>query len=190
MPYYQVHHTYPLSLTQRQSIALSITNLHCGAFNTPASFVHVSFSKQDPAPDDGTYFMAGKSHPDISNRIVAVVRTSASRTKDDFDNLAASIEDAWNGALREGNSNAGGGAEQAGQAEQVEVLDASKRLTMVVFTPLLAVREGGMAVPEAGHEEAWLKQQLPYIKEMAEKHNDAGFKLLLEELNQREAVRG
>lgn len=179
MPYYQVYHTYPLSLSQRQSIALSITNLHCSAFNTPAFFVHVTFSKQDLSSDDGTYFMAGKSHSANSNRIVALVRTSDSRTKDDFDKLAASIEDAWNGALRE---------ENADGAEQVDGLDESKRLMMVVFTPMLAIREGGMAIPEAGHEEAWLTQQLPYIREMAEKHNVGDFKLLLEEMNQREAV--
>ncbi|KAG7039576.1 amidase [Colletotrichum scovillei] len=113
----------------RESIALSITNLHCSTFSTPAFFVHVNFIKQEPKSDDGTYFMAGKSHTSNSNRIVALVRTSASRTKDDFDALAAKIEDAWNGAVKEPGKEAD--------------FDEAKRLLMVVFTPMLAIREGG-----------------------------------------------
>ncbi|KAI3538737.1 hypothetical protein CABS03_01817 [Colletotrichum abscissum] len=160
----------------RESIALSITNLHCSTFSTPAFFVHVNFIKQEPKSDDGTYFMAGKSHTSNSNRIVALVRTSASRTKDDFDALAAKIEDAWNGAVKEPGK----------EAE----FDEAKRLLMVVFTPMLAIREGGMAIPDAGHEEAWLKQQLPYFKEMSEKHGVKDFTDLLEELKQMESPSG
>ncbi|EXF79854.1 hypothetical protein CFIO01_08311 [Colletotrichum fioriniae PJ7] len=160
----------------RESIALSITNLHCSTFSTPAFFVHVNFIKQESKSDDGTYFMAGKSHTSNSNRIVALVRTSASRTKDDFDALAAKIEDAWNGAIKESGK----------EAE----FDEAKRLLMVVFTPMLAIREGGMAIPDAGHEEAWLKQQLPYFKEMSEKHGIKDFTDLLEELKQMESLKG
>ncbi|KAK0376920.1 hypothetical protein CLIM01_05709 [Colletotrichum limetticola] len=176
MPFYQIYHTYPLAQKQRESIALSITNHHCSTFSTPAFFVHVNFIKQEPKSDDGTYFMAGKSHTSNSNRIVALVRTSASRTKDDFDALAAKIEDAWNGAVKEPGK----------EAE----FDEAKRLLMVVFTPMLAIREGGMAIPDAGHEEAWLKQQLPYFKEMSEKHGVKDFTDLLEELKQMESLRG
>ncbi|KXH52114.1 hypothetical protein CNYM01_00445 [Colletotrichum nymphaeae SA-01] len=164
------------NLKQRESIALSITNLHCSTFSTPAFFVHVNFIKQEPKSDDGTYFMAGKSHTSNSNRIVALVRTSASRTKDDLDALAAKIEDAWNGAVKE-------------PGEEAE-FDEAKRLLMVVFTPMLAIREGGMAIPDAGHEEAWLKQQLPYFKEMSEKHGVKDFTDLLEELKQMESLKG
>ncbi|KAF4775592.1 hypothetical protein HER10_EVM0012306 [Colletotrichum scovillei] len=177
MPFYQIYHTYSLTQKQRESIALSITNLHCSTFSTPAFFVHVNFIKQEPKSDDGTYFMAGKSHTSNSNRIVALVRTSASRTKDDFDALAAKIEDAWNGAVKEPGKEAD--------------FDEAKRLLMVVFTPMLAIREGGgMAIPDAGHEEAWLKQQLPYFKEMSEKHGVKDFTDLLEELKQMESLKG
>ncbi|KAK1593421.1 uncharacterized protein LY79DRAFT_514273 [Colletotrichum navitas] len=179
MPFYQIYHTYPLSQTQRQSIALSITNLHCSAFNTPAFFVHVSFSDQSSKPDDGTYFMAGKPHSTNSNRIIAAVRTSASRTKADFDNLAASIEEAWDSALEEPG---------AGNTKGYKEPDESKRLLMVMFTPMLAIREGGMVIPEAGHEDDWLTQQLPYIKTMAEKHNVDDFRELLKEVEQRQSI--
>ncbi|OHF04237.1 hypothetical protein CORC01_00576 [Colletotrichum orchidophilum] len=172
MPFYQVHHTYPLTQQQRQSIALSITNLHCSAFATPAFFVHVSFIKQESKSDDGTYFMAGKPHSSNSNRIIALVRTSASRKKEDFDALAAKIEDAWNGAVKE-----------PGKEDE---FDEAKRLLMVVFTPMLAIREGGMTIPEAGHEDPWLRQQLPYFKEMSEKRGVKDFADLLEDLKQRE----
>ncbi|KAK2035572.1 hypothetical protein LX32DRAFT_723724 [Colletotrichum zoysiae] len=179
MPFYQIYHTYPLSQTQRHSIALSITNLHCSAFNTPAFFVHVSFSDQGSKFDDATYFMAGKPHSTNCNRIIAVVRTSASRTKEDFDNLAASIEKAWDRALENPDAENTIGYKES---------DESKRLLMVIFTPMLAIREGGMAIPEAGHEDDWLKQQLPYIKTMAEKNNVDDFKELLKEVEQRQSI--
>ncbi|KAK1977721.1 hypothetical protein LZ30DRAFT_730978 [Colletotrichum cereale] len=179
MPFYQVYHSFSLSQTQKQSIALSITNLHCSAFNTPAFFVHVSFSDEGSKSDDGTYFMAGKLHSGNSNRIIAMVRTSASRTKDDFDNLAASIEEAWDRALKEPN---------AENTKGNEGIDESKRLLMVVLTPMLAIREGGMVIPEAGHEDDWLNKQLPYIKNMANKYSVDDFKDLLEEVEQRKTV--
>ncbi|KAL3292343.1 putative Cis-3-chloroacrylic acid dehalogenase [Colletotrichum asianum] len=94
MPFYQVYHTYPLAGHQRQAIATSITNLHCKAFDTPSFFVHVNFIKQEDAPAEDTYFMAGKPHSSNSNRVVAVVRTSPNRTKAHWDKLSADIEDA------------------------------------------------------------------------------------------------
>ncbi|KAF9874220.1 hypothetical protein CkaCkLH20_08203 [Colletotrichum karsti] len=180
MPFYKVEHTYPLSAAQRQSVATAITNLHCAAFDTPAFFVHVSFAKHEAgSADDGTYFMAGKPHSDNSNRIVAMVRSSPGRTKADWDKLAADIEGAWDDAVgirRDGAPGAG--------------LDEAKRLLMVVFTPMVAIREGGMAIPEAGHEAAWLKEQIPYFKTMSEVHGVQDFTDMLEELRHREAFKG
>ncbi|KAF6823874.1 hypothetical protein CPLU01_11183 [Colletotrichum plurivorum] len=80
---------------QRQSMAKAITDLHSTAFNMPAFFVHVNFVKQQAAPGDASYFMAGKPHSHNANRVVGMVRTSSTRTKEDFDELATRIESAW-----------------------------------------------------------------------------------------------
>lgn len=181
MPFYQVFHTCPLATDQRQSIATAITNLHCTAFKTPSFFVHVSFVKQQAAPVDDTYFVAGKPHSNNSNRVVGVVRTSPSRTKADWDELAAKIEDAWNEAV---------GACKGKETSDGASFDEEKRLSAVMFTPIIAVREGGMAIPEAGHEDAWLKQQLPYFKEMSQSRGLQSFADLVEEVEQKGRLAG
>lgn len=69
-------HTHPLTTDQRQSMAKAITDLPSTAFKIPAFFVHVNFVKQQAAPGDGSYFMAGKPHSHNANRVVGMVRTS------------------------------------------------------------------------------------------------------------------
>jgi len=174
MPFYEVHHSYPLSDDERQSIARSITNLHCTAFATPSFFVHVQFFAHDI--NDRTYYMAGKPRTVNSNRILGVVRTSPSRTKSDFDTLATNIEDAWYKALSAAGTK---GKNHATEAQ---------RLLMVTFLPMVTIREGGMAIPEAGQEGGWLKQQLPYIWKMSERGLE-DFTDLLEELQDRKDLR-
>ncbi|KAL0940010.1 uncharacterized protein CTRU02_206620 [Colletotrichum truncatum] len=176
MPFYQVHHTWSLTMDQRQSIAAAITKLHCSAFKTPAFFVHVNFIKQDAEAPAGTYFMAGKPRSSNSNKIMGVVRTSPNRTKADWDKLAADIETAWDRIV--GNETSG--------AEN-EHLDKAKSLAMIAFTPLIAAREAGMAIPDAGHEGPWLKEQLPYFKDVSGKYDLQGFGDLLDELKHAEA---
>ncbi|KAF4964308.1 hypothetical protein FSARC_7753 [Fusarium sarcochroum] len=173
MPFYEIHHSYALTDEQRQSIAHSITNLHCAAFTTPSFFVHVQFISHDVS--DRTYFMAGKPRTFNSNRIIGVVRTSPARTKADFDSLAARIEAAWYKALT---------AEKEGLSHAEE----AKRLLMVTFVPMVTIREGGMEIPEAGQEGGWLKQQLPYIQEMSNK-GLGDFAGLLDELQSRDDLR-
>jgi len=158
MPFYQIHHSCSLSGHQRQLLATSITDLHCEAFNTPKFFVHVRFFPEDNK--DNTYFVAGEPHPDTSNRIIGLVRTSASRSKEDFDKLAEAIEDSWYEILR------------ASPPERTGIWtseDEKNRLIMVTFTPMVALREAGMTMPEAGHEERWMLGQLPYIQRMVNK---------------------
>jgi phenylpyruvate tautomerase PptA (4-oxalocrotonate tautomerase family) len=168
MPFYQVHHSLPLGSKKRQAIANAITNLHCAAFNTPSFFVHVRFIFENGS--DGAYFVAGKLRPNKSNSIVGVIRTSPSRSKEDFDNLGEQIEKSWYDAV-------GGSIE-----------DKDKRLSMVMFTPMVAIREGGMAIPEAGHEGQWLEDKMPYFREMSEK-GIKDFTEMLTELEGREDLK-
>ncbi|RSM19124.1 hypothetical protein CDV31_002045 [Fusarium ambrosium] len=174
MPFYETHHSYPLSDDERQSIARSITDLHCTAFKTPSFFVHIQFVSRDI--NDRTYYMAGKPRVVNSNRIIGVVRTSPSRTKSEFDSLASDIEDAWYKALSTTRTE--------GTSHATEV----QRLLMVTFVPMVTIREGGMAIPEAGQEGGWLKQQLPYIRMMSEQ-GLGDFTDLLGELQQRDDLR-
>lgn len=79
------------------------------------------------------------------------------------------------------------------QSEQATALERDKelrRLVMVVFTPMITIREGGMAIPEAGQESDWLKDHLPYIKEMGQKEGIKDFTDMFEELETREDLKG
>ncbi|KAF5664460.1 7-alpha-hydroxysteroid dehydrogenase [Fusarium heterosporum] len=143
---------------QRQSLAAAITNLHCQAFKTPAFFVHVGFIENNDKK--GTYYVAGKSHDATSNRIIGTVRTSAARTKEDFDTLGAKIEAAWYRALD---------LQQPTEKPSWNAEDELKRLIMVMFVPMITIREGGMAIPEAGQEQSWLDEQLPHVESLANK---------------------
>ncbi|KAG5742778.1 hypothetical protein H9Q69_014275 [Fusarium xylarioides] len=125
---------------------------------TPAFLVHVRFFAEDNT--DNIYFVAGKSHPITSNRISGNVRTSATRSKEDFDELGAKIEEAWYETLQ-----ATSPTEKPTWSDE----DEKTRLIMVKFIPLVTIREGGMAAPQAGEEEAWLKEKLPHIDSMAKK---------------------
>ncbi|KAM0426427.1 hypothetical protein ACHAPT_008474 [Fusarium lateritium] len=177
MPFYQVYHSYPLDKDQRQSIATSITNLHCAAFTTPSFFVHVHFIQEDASA--GNYFLAGQPHTATSNRIIGIVRMSATRSKSAFDELAAQIEGAWYETL-----------EIVAPAEKKEWSqdDERKRLMKVTFVPMITIREGGMAIPEAGQEGGWLKEQMPFFEEMSGK-GITDFTELLDELKQRDDLR-
>lgn len=176
IPFYQVHHSYPLNDEQRQSLAGAITNLHCAAFTTPSFFVHVQFVAHNI--DDGTYFMAGKRRAVNSNRIVGVVRVAPARKKSDFDSLAAKIEEAWYETV------AGGAAKNRTDGLR-SVADKRTLLLMVKFMPMVTIREGGMDIPEAGHEGEWLKGQMPYIQKMSDLGHD-DFTDMLKEMGERE----
>ncbi|SCV38011.1 uncharacterized protein FFB14_06810 [Fusarium fujikuroi] len=158
MPFYEVHHSCPLTQDQCQNLATAITRLHCEAFKTPAFLVHVRFFTEDNT--DNTYFVAGKPHPLTSNRISGNVRTSAARSKADFDELGAKIEAAWYETLQVTSP-----PEKSAWSDE----DEKRRLIMVRFIPLVTIREGGMAAPEAGEEETWLREQMPHIENMANK---------------------
>ncbi|RSL76170.1 hypothetical protein CEP51_010207 [Fusarium floridanum] len=177
MPYYQIYHSYPLDQEQRQSIAASITDLHCKAFTTPSFFVHVHFIQEDSSASN--YFLAGKPHTATSNRIIGIVRTSATRPRSAFDELGAQIERKWYEALK-----------IAAPAEKKEWSqeDETKRLMKVTFVPMITIREGGMAIPEAGQEGGWLKGQMPFFEEMSSK-GITDFAELLDELKERDDLK-
>ncbi|CAH0020690.1 unnamed protein product [Clonostachys rhizophaga] len=174
MPFYQIYYSCPLTQDQRQALAQSITDLHCAAFTTPSFFVHVKFLPQDAG--DGTSFLAGKPTTLTSNRIIGILRISPARKKADFDALSAKIEDAWYEVVN-------GGTESVEQRRARHEMNP-KRLLMVTLTPMMCIREGGMVLPEAGQEMGWLKDQLPYIKEMSQRGQE-DFTEILQEIEER-----
>ncbi|OOF90393.1 hypothetical protein ASPCADRAFT_10690 [Aspergillus carbonarius ITEM 5010] len=177
MPLYKVYHSYPMTDEQRQALATSITNLHCETFTTPSFFVHIRFIPHDAR--DGNYFMAGRPRLTNSNHIVGIVRTSSARSKSTFDALTAKIETAWYEAFHNRPSNDSNEEDDADR----------KRLRMVTFTPMITIREGGMAIPEAGEEGTWLKEQLPFIKQMSEREGLDDFTEMLREIEEREDLK-
>ncbi|KAI8724127.1 Tautomerase-3 domain-containing protein [Fusarium sp. LHS14.1] len=177
MPYYQIYHSYPLDQEQRQSIAASITDLHCKTFITPSFFVHVHFIQEESSA--GNYFLAGKPHKTTSNRIIGVVRTSATRPRSAFDELGARIEAAYYEALK---------IVAPVDKQEWSQEDEKKRLMMVTFVPMVTIREGGMVIPEAGQEGGWLKGQIPFFEQMSSK-GIADFTDLMEELKERDDLK-
>lgn len=123
MPFYHITHSTPLSPTQRQSLATSITHLHSTTFNAPSLFVNIKFSPSSSAPDD-TYFVGGKPKPP-RNVIFAYVRGGGTRSKEDFDKLAKDIEGLWD-----------------------ETVEEKGTLQACFVVPGLVARERGLVIPD------------------------------------------
>lgn len=60
---------------------------------------------------------------------------------------------------------------------------------MVSFYPMVAAREAGMIIPEAGDEGSWFKEQMPYMKKMSEEKGLDDFTDMLRELEEREDLK-
>jgi len=188
MPFYQVFHSYPLSLPQKQSLASAITSLHSRKFKTPSLFVNVKFHAEDASEDE--YFMAGQVRNNATNRIMAMVRTSEQRTKKDFDALAEKVESAWYDVVigelqKEGKEEGKETWKRAGENEQTETDRNAKKLLFVVFHPMIAALENGVVIPGAGEEGNWLKDNMEEFKNRAEGKGDQDFVDLIKEVHER-----
>ena len=150
--------------------------------------MHVRFISHDAS--DKTYFVAGQARTTCTNRILAMVRTSGSRSKADFDKLAERIEEAWHdalkGAVQDEGKNKG---RRPGEVDETARDAEATRLLMVVFYPMLAAREAGMVIPEAGQEGPWLKENVPHFREMSEAKGLDDFTDMLKELEEREDLK-
>ncbi|OQU93893.1 hypothetical protein CLAIMM_00346 [Cladophialophora immunda] len=197
MPFYEVQHTYPLTRAQKHRFAQAITRLHSTTFLTPSLFVNVSFHRlSNPststshggagadAPDDeaNTYFLAGEpvAHDHAGpNRLLAMVRTSPARTKAVFDDLAAQLEAEWDQAVGMG------AAAVAGTTARDQAERAAKKMHFIVFYPMIAARENGVTIPDAGSESSWLRDNMPFFKAQAYEHHDDNFRKMVEEIDRR-----
>ncbi|KPM43798.1 hypothetical protein AK830_g2744 [Neonectria ditissima] len=170
MPFYDVSHSYPLDGAQRQQIAERVTALHCTMFNAPALFVNIRFS---PIKDE-EYWYGGKQKKN-TNRIFAHVRSGSNRSDEAFAQLAKELEAIWDEVVGRKSSDIG--------PNNAKVLQA------VFVIPGITAREEGLAIPPAGTESAWLKENLTSFQERAER-GDEDFQDLLAELKDRPELLG
>ncbi|KAN0071819.1 hypothetical protein V8E54_010415 [Elaphomyces granulatus] len=90
MPLYQVEYTSPLTRSEKNDLAASITQIHQSAYGAPSIFIGVTF-KDISAVE----YYAGSKLKSSYNRIFAIVRTGGSRTVADFNKLALALSEAW-----------------------------------------------------------------------------------------------
>jgi hypothetical protein len=111
--------------------------------------VHVLYHSHDASAS--TYFLAGKPNTTCTNRIVAQVRTSSSRSKADFDKLAEKIDRVWEDVLHGGDGDVGeifGGEAAGGGAGKEEDGKEEKK------------KDGGRKKDEESEKEAEAKRLL------------------------------
>ena len=100
-------------------------------------------------PSDGDYFIAGKVRTEGYNRITGMVRTSESRTKKDFDNVAEKIEQIWDEVVRgiEPEKEKEDDDKNKKKNEETETEREAKKLRAVFLYPMVAARENGIVIP-------------------------------------------
>ncbi|KAL8788031.1 MAG: hypothetical protein Q9195_007496 [Heterodermia aff. obscurata] len=162
MPLYQIQHSTPLSQAQQDQLAATITSIHTQKFTTPSLFVNVTFTDTSSQPA----YVAGKRSTG-GNRILAHVRHGPSRTQEDYNLLCASISSAWN-----------------------EIVAPSEQLhTIFILGDIVAGYEHGMAIPPAGGDREWLRENIGVFRERARGEGEP-FGGLVRELEERADLRG
>lgn len=149
MPLYNVEHSFPLNVQQKQDLAERITRLHGTAFATLSVFVQVKFYQQDASAQN--HYVGGVPQEQASNRITAFVRSSSSRSQEDFDKLAKKVEDAWYIVLGlksdEDEEDEKDKKDKNDKKEVSATEKAAKELLSVVYIGGLSGREKGFEIP-------------------------------------------
>lgn len=147
MPLYVITHKLPLTEPQRTSLAQQITAIHSTLFTTPELFVNVHFR---PAPADGTSYIGGK--PRVINSIDGFVRHNNTRTQAQYTELCNRMGAAWKTTF----------------GDAVDKDEERKLSAIFIQGTILAAWEQGVMIPEAGNDEAWLKENWGRFKERAD----------------------
>lgn len=142
MPFYNVEHSFPLNLKQKNAFAEQITYLHSRTFGAPSIFVQVKYFPVDASRD--AHYVGGVIQHEAANRIIAYVRSSSSRSQEQFDRLAEQIEHAWYVVVGERAEN---GEEPKDRQESSATEKAAKELLSIGFVPGLSGREKGFIIP-------------------------------------------
>ncbi|KAE8153089.1 hypothetical protein BDV25DRAFT_137159 [Aspergillus avenaceus] len=179
MPLYEIEHGLPLDQIQRDELAQAITHTHSRKFATPSLFVNVKFTDTSNQHN----YIAGKEaefHLDQRkiNRITAYVRAGGTRTREDFDDLALRISEAWNQTVN-GNQ---------------KVTKERELNRVFIMGAITAGYENGFLLPrrliepdmtiQAGDDAKWLELNAPKFEELA-RQGDQDFKEMVEEMRTR-----
>lgn len=184
-----VEHSFPLKPDQKKDLATRLTNLHAHAFTTPSIFIQVKFEQQDATKQN--HFVGGEVADQSINRIIGYVRSSSSRTQEQFDKLAADIEDAWMivvGEKIEAIDEEDRKRQEKDKKESSESEKTAKELLSMTFIPGLSGREKGFIIPQAGQEEQWFKSNREQFQKRADA-GDTGLKAMIEEVDTREDLK-
>ena len=200
MPLYTVQHSCPLSTPQQDELAAAITRLHTQKFTAPSLFVNVTFTDTSSQPT----YVAGKRvctfppfkrplvpssstntvSQTIKNSILAHVRHGPSRRQEDYNDLCKSIHEAWDRIVLASNSNSHSiNQTQKAPPDQLELN------TVFIFGDIVAGREAGMAIPPAGGDVLWLRENLGEFRRRAGE-GDERFGELVGEVGERGDLRG
>ena len=181
MPLYEIQHTIPLTISQKDELAQAITHIHSEKFTTPKLFVNVSFTDTSQA---WTY-VGGRRQ--TGNHIRGTVRAGPTRTQQDWNELCIAIQDAWTkiaGTPLPTGKYAANGTDANGSVSQ----DTSLR-SVIVVGGIIAGLEAGFVLPPAGGDVQWLEENWATFNEKAE-GGDEDFKGLVEEVKERGLMDG
>lgn len=130
----QVYHSLTLTREQKDRVVAALTKLHSTTFRTPTLFVNVRFVPTEP---HGDFYVGGtRTEPESPNRIMALVRMGADRSKKMFDDLALKIEAEWNDIVGYNS-----------KLHQETNEEKARKLHLVAFTSIIGARENGILLP-------------------------------------------
>ena len=172
MPLYTVQHACPLSLSQKDELAVALTQIHSTKFTTPKNFVNVSF---EDVSQSSTY-VGGKRA--AGNHIRANVRAGPSRTQEDWNDLCKQVERAWYQIC----------GTPLPQAKGRMVPDTTLR-SVIVMGGIIAGLEAGFVLPAAGGDVQWLEENWEEFNRRAEA-GDEEMKGMVKEIQERGLLDG
>ena len=180
MPLYAIHHSTPLTPSQRQSLASSITFLHCITFSAPSAFVNISFH---PSPADTSVFVGGRECR--TNYILGHLRPRANNGEN-LSLIVREVTKIWNAVVRDaqgtsvsGNGN-GDGVVYVKKKGEGRLDDERALHNVFLMEDIVAGSEQGFELPAAGEDEGWAKKNMEAFEERA-RDGDEGMRRLVEE---------
>ncbi|KAI1495741.1 hypothetical protein F5X99DRAFT_108065 [Biscogniauxia marginata] len=155
MPLYDFTHNASLSSQQQDDLAAAITKIHTTYFTTPSFFVNVRFT----SADGYRAYVGGKRKQ--ANILTARVRTSPARKREMFDELCLQVAKVWR-----------------------EIVPENPDLRVFIIGGIIAGLEHGFAIPEAGKDKEWIKNNLPEFQKKADE-GITEFQELIKEIKER-----
>jgi phenylpyruvate tautomerase PptA (4-oxalocrotonate tautomerase family) len=177
MPLYEIHHSHTLTAAQQRALATSITALHCSTFSAPSLFVNIVFLPSS------THFVGGAAAQ--PNYIIGHLRPRGPENGAKLATIVAELTRIWNAHVRL----EGGGSvldripgvgytpkKGDGRLDDVRALHG-----VFLMEDIAAGAEQGFALPVAGQDGAWVRENMAEFRRRAE-DGDEGMRALIEEV--------